>query len=61
MRFARLANTMRKDEGARDNYIHACNFAKYLPIKKITDRLSNKPFLIWLLTTPPLHYLVIYC
>jgi len=51
MRFARLANTMRKDEGARDNYIHAGNFAKYLPIKKFTDRLSNKSFLIWLLTT----------
>jgi len=28
--------------------------AKYSPVKKnSTDRLSNKPFLIWLLTTPP--------
>jgi len=51
----RLANTLLKDEeSARDNDVLACNFAKYLPIvKKFTDRLSNKPFLIWLLTTPP--------
>jgi len=54
--FARLANTLLKDEeSARDNRVLACNFAQYLPIKKqyFTDRLSNKPFLIWLLTTPP--------
>ena len=25
----------------------------FTDLKKITDRLSNKPFLIWLLTTPP--------
>jgi len=33
----------------------ACNFAKYSPIlKKIFKyRLNNKPFLIWLSTTPP--------
>jgi len=32
----------------------ACNFAKYSPILLFfTDRLSNKPFLIWSLTTPP--------
>ena len=31
--FARLAYTLLKDgESARDNYILACNFAKYLPI-----------------------------
>ena len=31
---ARLANTLLKDEeSARDNNVHACNFAKYLPIK----------------------------
>jgi len=51
----RLANTLLKDEeSARDNHVLACNFAKYSPIeKKFTDRLSSKPFLIWLLTTPP--------
>ena len=33
MHFARLANTLLKDEeSARDNHIFACNFAKYLPI-----------------------------
>jgi len=31
----------------------ACNFVKYSPIKKFTHRLSSKPCLIWLLTTPP--------
>ena len=50
--FARLANTLLKDEeSARDNRVLACNFAKYLPIKKITDRLSYKPFLICILYT----------
>jgi len=44
MHFARLANTLLKDEeSARNNHVLACNFSKYLPIKKITDRLSNKP------------------
>ena len=38
---------------ARNNHVLACNFAKYLPILFFTDRLSNKRFLIWLLTTPP--------
>jgi len=42
-----------KRTSARDNQVFACNFAKYSPIKKFTHRLSNKPFLIWLLTTPP--------
>ena len=33
MRFARLANTLLKDEeSARDNHVVACNFSKYLPI-----------------------------
>jgi len=33
MHFARLANTLLKDEeSARDNHIHACKFAKYSPI-----------------------------
>ena len=42
MRFARLANTPLKDEeSARDNHVLACNFAKYSPIKKITDRQSQ--------------------
>ena len=36
MHFARLANTLLKDEeSARDNHVVACNFAKlYLPILK---------------------------
>ena len=50
--FAYLANTLLNDEeSARDNHVLACNSAKYLPIKNFTDRLSNKPFLVWLLTT----------
>ena len=55
MHFARLANTLLKDgESAPDNHVFACNFAKYSPIKqKFTNRLSIKPFLIWILTTPP--------
>jgi len=55
MHFTRLVNTLLKDEeSARDNHVFAYNFAKHLPILKITDRLRNKPFLmIWLLTTPP--------
>jgi len=66
MHFAGLANTLLKDkESARDNHVLACNFAKYSPILIFfTRKLSNKPFLIWLLTTQPilnmqLHYLVI--
>ena len=35
MHFACLANTLLKDEeSARDNHVLACNFAKYVPIKK---------------------------
>ena len=42
-------------QSERDKHVLACNFAKYSPIKKFffTLRLSKKPFLIWLLTTPP--------
>ena len=52
MHFAHVANTLLKDEeNARD--VLAGNFAKYSPISKRNSRtLSNKPFLIWLLTTP---------
>jgi len=52
--FARLANTLLKDEeSARDNHVLACNFVKFADLKMFfTGRLSNKPFLIWLLTTP---------
>jgi len=35
MHFARLGNTLLKDEeNARDNHVLAGNFAKYSPIKK---------------------------
>jgi len=52
--FARLANTLLKDEeSARNNHVLACNFPNIHRFKKMTDRLNNKPFLIWLLTTPP--------
>jgi len=53
-----LASTLLKDKGStRDNHILTCNFAKYSPILNFffTHRLSNKPILIWLLTTPPHH------
>jgi len=55
MHFARLANTLLKyEESARDDHVFACNVAKYSLIKKnFTHTLSNKPFLIWLLKTPP--------
>ena len=59
MHFARLANTLLKDEeSALDSHILACNFAKYIHRfkKKISDILSNKPFPIWLLTSPHLQY-----
>ena len=54
MHFARMTITLLKDEeSARDNHVLACNFAKYSSIVFFfTDRLSNKPFLMWLLTTP---------
>ena len=56
MHFAHLANILLQDEGSEwDNHVLACNLAKYLPIykKKFIYRLSNKPVLIWSLTTPP--------
>jgi len=48
----RLVNTLLKgEESSRDSHVLACNFAKYSPISYFfTDRLSNKPFLILLLT-----------
>jgi len=47
-------HTAKNEESARDNYVTlACNFAKYSPILIFfIRRLSNKPFLIWLLITP---------
>jgi len=56
MHFARLANTLLKDEeSARDTHALACSFAKYSPnlIFFFTHTFSNKPFLISLLITPP--------
>jgi len=49
MHFEHWANTLLEDEkSARDNYVFACNFAKYSPILIFfTLRLNNKPFLIW--------------
>ena len=41
-------------QSARDNHALACNFVIYSPtLIFFTHRFSNKPFLIWLLTTPP--------
>ena len=61
MHFAYLANTLLKDEeSARDNHVLDCNYAKYTPIKKITHKLSNNLFFVWLLITPPrLKYVAI--
>jgi len=48
-----LAKTLlKRSESALDNQVLACVFSKYLLNKQFTDGLSNKPFLIWLLTTP---------
>ena len=54
MHFVRLATTLLKDEqSALDNHLFAFNFAKYRAILFFfTDKLSNKAFLIWLLTIP---------
>jgi len=56
--FARLAktrlNTKKMHETITFFKVLACNFAKHSPMLIFfTHRLSNKPFLIWLLTTPP--------
>jgi len=49
-----LANTLLEDEeNARDNQVLAVTLPNIHQLKKFTRRLSNKPFLIWLLTTPP--------
>jgi len=50
-----LCTWLKYEESAGDNYVFACNLAKYSPFLKMffTLRLSNKPFLIWLLKTPP--------
>jgi len=55
MHLAHLTNTLLKDEeSARDNHVFASKFVKYSPsLIFFTLGLSNKPFLIWLLTTPP--------
>jgi len=50
MHFARMANTLLKDEeSTRDDYILLVTLPNIYRLKK----LRNKPFLIWLLTTPP--------
>ena len=53
MQFVRLSTTLLKDEESARNFLlvtlpHIHRFKK-----NFTDRLSNKPFLIRLLTTPP--------
>ena len=55
MHFLRLLAVWWPDaQSTRDDHLLACNFAKYLSILIFfTRRLSNKPFLIWLLTIPP--------
>jgi len=41
--FVSLANTLLKDEkSARDNHVLACNFAKYSPILKYFQRLTQQ-------------------
>jgi len=46
-------HTAKDEESAQDNHVFACIFAKYsLILIFFTLRLSNKRFLIWLLTTP---------
>jgi len=46
--------TAKDEESARDNQVFAGSFAKYSPILIFfTLKLSNKPFLTWLLTTSP--------
>ena len=44
MHFVRLATTLLKDEeNARENHVIACDCQIFTDLKKITDRLSNKP------------------
>jgi len=58
LQFLRLLAVFRSGaQSARDNHVLACNFAKYSPILIVfTGRLSNKPSLIWLLTTWQPHH-----
>jgi len=47
-------HTVNDEEGAQDSHALACNFVNYSPILTFPPgKLSNKLFLIWLLTTPP--------
>jgi len=42
--FVRLATTLLKDEeNTRENHVIACDCQIFTDLKKITDRLSNKP------------------
>jgi len=54
--------TAKPEDSAPNNHVLGCNFAKFTDFKFFfTHRLSNKPFLIWLSTTPPhLKYLHTY-
>jgi len=51
---ARLANTLLKTNKVHETIIFLLVTLAGIPLikKKLTHRLSNKPFLIWLLTTP---------
>jgi len=53
--FARLANALLKDEESSrgSSHVFACNFLIHRFKIFKTRTLSNKPFLIWLVTTPP--------
>ena len=54
MPFARLVDTMLKDEGVHETITFLLlTLPNIYRFKKFTDRPSNKPFLVWLLTTPP--------
>jgi len=55
LHFARFANALLKNgESEWNNHVLVCKFAKYSPILIFFHhRLSNKPFLIRLLTTSP--------
>jgi len=49
---ALCAPGQKDEESARDNHVLVCSFAKYSPILIfVMHILSNKRFLIWLLTT----------
>ena len=56
LHFVRLATTLVNMKTVHEtttlDLLLNCNFANYSPIyKKFIDTLSNKPFLVWLLTT----------